>query len=124
MGLFNTTHFRVLEQGLQFTSANTRVIANNIANIDTPGFKSRYLTFSGVLRDRMDRNADHRFQRELHVRTNDVFVDEITSGQPDGNNVDFEFQASLLRQNALRQESLMVQLEAEFRMLRAAMRKQ
>jgi flagellar basal-body rod protein FlgB len=123
MGLFNTTSFRVMEQGLNFTVENTRVIANNIAHVETPGFKSRYLNFSGVLRERMDGNDKHKFQRQLHVRTNDIFVDEITNGQPDGNNVDYELQASLLRQNALRQESIIVQLESEFRMLRASMKR-
>jgi flagellar basal-body rod protein FlgB len=123
MGLFNTTAFRVMEQGIQFTAANTRVIGNNISNIDVPGFKTRYLTFSGVLRERMDNNTNHRFQQQLHIRTNDVWVDEITNGQPDGNNVDYEHQAALLRQNFLRQETLTVQLETEFRMLRTGMRK-
>jgi len=123
MGLFNTTSFRVMEQGLRFTTENARVIANNISHIDTPDFKTRYLTFSGVLRERMDGNVNHRYQRQLHVRTNDVWVDEITNGQPDGNNVDYEHQAVLLRTNALRQESIIVQLESEFRMLRASMKR-
>ena len=123
MGLFNTTSFRVMEQGLNFTVQNSRVIANNIAHVDTPGFKSRYLSFAGVLRERMDGNVRHRFQQQLHIRTNDVIVDEITNGQPDGNNVDYEHQAALLRSNALRQEAILVQLESEFKMLRASMRK-
>jgi flagellar basal-body rod protein FlgB len=112
-----------MEQGLQFTTANTKLIANNIANIDTPGFKTRYLSFSGVLRQRMDGNTRHKFQQQLHIRNNDIWVDEQTNGQPDGNNVDYEHQASLLRQNALRQESIIVQLESEFKMLRSAMRR-
>ncbi|MCL2754267.1 MAG: flagellar basal body protein, partial [Oscillospiraceae bacterium] len=65
MGLFNTTSFRVMEQGLNFTVQNSRVIANNIAHVDTPGFKSRYLSFAGVLRERMDGNVRHRFQQQL-----------------------------------------------------------
>jgi flagellar basal-body rod protein FlgB len=110
-----------MEQGLRFTTENTRVIANNISHVDTPGFKTRYLSFSGVLRERMDGNTRHRFQQQLHVRTNDIWVDEDTNGQPDGNNVDYEHQAAMLRVNALRQESIIVQLESEFRMLRTAM---
>jgi len=123
MGLFNTTAFRVMEQGLQFTTQNTKVIGNNISNIDTPGFKTRYLSFSGVLRERMDGNLRHRFQQQLHIKTNDVLIDDITNGQPDGNNVDYEHQATMMRNNALRQEAIIVQLESEFKMLRSAMRK-
>jgi flagellar basal-body rod protein FlgB len=121
MGLFNTTSFRIAEQGLRFTNENAKVISNNISNIDTPNYKSKYLGFAGVLREKMNPNA--KFSKELHLRVNDVFVDEITKGQPDGNNVDYEIQASLLKSNALRQEALIIQLESEFRMLRAAMRR-
>ncbi|MCL1832168.1 MAG: flagellar basal body rod protein FlgB [Oscillospiraceae bacterium] len=123
MGLFNTTSFRVLEQGLQYTAENTKVIANNIAHVDTPGFKSRYMSFAGVLRERMDGNTKHKYQQELNIRINDIIVDDFTNGQPDGNNVDYEHQAAMLRNNALRQEAIMVQLESEFRMLRSAMSK-
>jgi len=121
MGLFNTTSFRIMEQGLRFTAENKKVISNNIANIDTPDYKSKYLTFSGVLRDKMNQNA--KYKKELHLKHNDVFVDEVVKGQPDGNNVDYEVQAALLKNNALRQEAIIVQLEAEFRMMKSAMRK-
>jgi flagellar basal-body rod protein FlgB len=110
-----------MEQGLRFTSENTKVISHNIANIDTPGYKTKYLSFSGVLREKM--NPDSKFKKELHLRVNDVFVDEITKGQPDGNNVDYEIQATLLKSNALRQDAIINQIESEFRMLRSAMRR-
>ena len=121
MGLFNTTSFRVLEQGLQYTSENKKVIAHNIANIDTPEYKTKYLHFSGVLREKM--NTAHKFKKELHVRINDVYVDEITKGQPDGNNVDYEVQAAMFKSNALKQEALIVHLEGQLNALRVAMRK-
>jgi flagellar basal-body rod protein FlgB len=121
MGLFNNTSFRVLEQGLQFTSQNKKIISHNINNIDTPDYKSKYLTFSGVLREKM--NPDAKFKKELHVRVNDVFVDEITKGQPDGNNVDYEVQAAMLKSNALLQEAIIVQLEGSLNSMRTAMRR-
>ena len=121
MGLFNTTAFRVLEQGLHYTAENKKVITHNIANVDTPEYKSKYLHFSGVLRDKM--NEKHKFKKELHLRINDVYVDEITKGQPDGNNVDYEVQAAMLKNNALHQEAIIVHLEGQFNSLRAAMRK-
>jgi len=121
MGLFNTTAFRILEQGLHFTAENKKVIAHNIANVDTPDYKSKYLSFSGVLRDKI--NENHKFKKDLHLRINDIFVDEITKGQPDGNNVDYELQAALLKSNALHQEAIIVHLEGQLNSLRTAMRK-
>ncbi|MCL2037212.1 MAG: flagellar basal body rod protein FlgB [Oscillospiraceae bacterium] len=120
-GLFGTTSFRIMEQGLQFTSDNKKVIAHNISNVDTPGYKTKYLSFSGVLRDKM--NVNSRFKKELHLEQNDLYIDEITKGQPDGNNVDYEVQSALLKSNAIRQEAIINQIESEFRMMRAAMRK-
>ncbi|MCL1788722.1 MAG: flagellar basal body rod protein FlgB [Oscillospiraceae bacterium] len=121
MGLFNTTSFRILEQGLQYTSENKKVISHNINNIDTPDYKSKYLHFSGVLRDKMNQN--HKYKKELHMRINDIYVDEITKGQPDGNNVDYEVQAGMLKSNALQQEAITVLLESDLNALRLAMRK-
>jgi len=121
MGLFNTTSFRILEQGLLYTSENKKVITHNISNIDTPDYKSKYLSFSAVLRDKM--NTQHKFKKDLHLRINDIWVDEITKGQPDGNNVDYEVQAALLKSNALQQEAIITHLEGQFNSMRTAMRK-
>jgi len=110
-----------MEQGLRFTSENSKVISHNISNIDTPGYKTKYLTFSGVLRDKM--NPNHKYKKELHLKNNEIFADEITKGQPDGNNVDYEIQATMLVRNAMHQEAIINQIESEFRMLRSAMRR-
>jgi flagellar basal-body rod protein FlgB len=110
-----------MEQGLRFTSENARVISHNIANIDTPGYKSKYLTFSGVLRERM--NPSSKFKVDLHIKNNEIFTDEITKGQPDGNNVDYEVQAAMFKSNALKQEAIITQLESQMRMMRSAMRR-
>ena len=121
MALFAGTSFRIMEQGLRYTVENNKVISHNIANIDTRGYKSKYLTFSGVLRDKLNTNS--KYSQELHLRTNDIIVDEKTNGQPDENNVDYEIQASMLKSNALRQEAIIHQIESELRMLRSALRK-
>ena len=121
MGLFDSASFRIMEQGLRFTSENKKVISQNIANIDTPDYKSKYLTFSGVLRDKM--NTQSKYKKELHLKQSGIMVDENTKGQPDGNNVDYEMQAALLKSNALQQEAIMIQLETEFRMMRAGMKR-
>ena len=121
MGMFDTTSFRIMEQGLKYTSENKKVISHNLSNIDTYGYKSKYLNFAGVLREKM--NPDSKYNVELHLKNHDIYVDENTKGQPDGNNVDYEVQSALLKSNALRQEAILLQIEAEFEMLRVAMRK-
>jgi len=119
-GLFNTTSFRVMEEGLRYINENAKVIAHNISNTDTPGYKTKYLTFSGVLRDKVNQNA--KYKKELHLKQS-LIVDENVNGQPDGNNVDVEEQSAMFKSNALRQEAVMNQIEAEFRMMKAALQK-
>jgi flagellar basal body rod protein FlgB len=68
-------------------------------------------------------NPNAKFRKELHLRQNEIFEDTITKGQPDGNNVDYEKQATMLTRNAMHQEAIINQIESEFRMLRSAMRK-
>src|SRR5262245_52345300 len=48
----------VLEQMLQFTAARHKVLAENIANIDTPNYRQKDLSverFQQVMRDRLDK---------------------------------------------------------------------
>ena len=50
MNLFGSTISK-LESGLNYATKNNNVISNNIANIDTPNFKSQKVQFKDVLTD-------------------------------------------------------------------------
>jgi flagellar basal-body rod protein FlgB len=121
-GLFNTTAFRIVEQGMSIMAESNRIIAQNIANADTPGYKVKYLYFEGILRDRMNMRGTERFKKELHLGTA-MYTDERTKGRPDGNNVDNDTQQALFAKNKIRYEALINQLNGEFEMLRTAMRR-
>ncbi len=43
-GLFQNTTIPVLEQVVNFSQARHNVLAGNIANVDTPGYKARDLS--------------------------------------------------------------------------------
>ncbi|MCL2637712.1 MAG: flagellar basal body rod protein FlgB [Oscillospiraceae bacterium] len=121
-GLFNTTAFRVVEQGVSIMAENNRIIAQNIANADTPGYKTKYLYFEGILREKMNMRGTEKFKKELHMGTA-MYIDEYTKGQPDGNNVCNDTQQALFAKNKLRYEALINQLNSEFELLRTAMRR-
>ncbi|MBQ9482631.1 MAG: flagellar basal body rod protein FlgB [Ruminiclostridium sp.] len=57
MALFDTTSFRVAAQGLELLTKQQAIIAQNIANQDTPDYKCKYLYFSAVLRDKLKESA-------------------------------------------------------------------
>lgn len=64
MALFDTTSFRVAAQGLQLLTKQQAVIAQNIANQDTPDYKCKYLYFSGVLKDTLEAAAKKKAEAE------------------------------------------------------------
>jgi flagellar basal-body rod protein FlgB len=50
----------VLEQMLQFTSARHKVLAENIANLDTPGYQQKDLSvekFQAMMQERIEKQA-------------------------------------------------------------------
>lgn len=96
MALFNTNAFRITEQGLSVLWQKQQIIAQNIANQDTPGYNCKYLDFYAVLKDRMESTSvvggkakEGSKQVELATR---VYEDTATNTQPDGNNVDVDSQ--------------------------------
>ncbi|MDR0821310.1 MAG: flagellar basal body rod protein FlgB [Oscillospiraceae bacterium] len=119
--LFDTTAFRVSEQGLKIMSKQAEVIAQNISNQDTPGYNAKYLYFEGVLKD-AQANTAAKFKKELNIETA-VYTDFITNDQPDGNNVDNDTQQALFVKNRLMYDMLFNQLNSEFSLMRTALRK-
>ena len=86
--------YGLMKMGLDATELRSRTIAENIANINTPNYKRRYVTFENSLKERVD-NA----KIELKIDSSSVV-------REDGNNIDLENEkvnqaASTLQYNAL-----------------------
>lgn len=61
-GLLNLDSLAAMEATLQFTHARHRVMANNLANIDTPGFRMMRLdkpVFQQALKSALDQRRAH-----------------------------------------------------------------
>ncbi len=79
--IFNSREFKIMEQSADALWQKQKVISHNIANYDTPGYKSQVLTFSEVLK-KVDATESGKV---IDVR---VYEESDTSSRPDGNNVD------------------------------------
>ncbi len=121
MALFDTTAFRIVEQGLGVVNQNIDVITNNLSNQDTPDYKCRYLYFSAVLKDKINA-GNSRYKKSLELETA-IYTDEDTKDQPDGNNVDADIQSAMLSKQGLLYKALVNQMNGEFTMMRTAMRR-
>ncbi len=109
----------ILQKSLDSLALQHQVIANNIANIDTPNFKRSVVSFQDKLKTALDIAPDSPLWRTnpMHfpiqpqtVSLNnfhpDVRTISETIGRNDGNNVDLEMESGLLAENNLLYNSL------------------
>ena len=122
MALFDTTSFRIMEQGIDLLTQQQSIIAQNISNQDTPDYKCKYLYFAGALEEKLDEAGEKTGKKRLEL-VSTIHVDENTKDQPDGNNVDSDTQQALFVKNAIQYQEIINQMNSEFNMMRTAMRR-
>lgn len=81
---FNSSSLRTIEGGIDLSWAKQQIHAQNIANIETPGYKSKELDFHTMMVAAEDGN------KENMRLTAYVTQDDNLSLLQDGNNVDLE----------------------------------
>jgi flagellar basal-body rod protein FlgB len=97
-----------LERYLDLLSARQKLSAQNIANADTPGYKTRDLDFAAEM--------------EAHMAAGPPAVVEVEGlkTRNDGNNVSVDREARLLAENSLRFNAAAQLLRGQFRAVRSA----
>ncbi len=118
MSMIDTPLMRGLERVLDLSAFRHQVIAANLANVDTPGYRTRDVRpFAGEIEQAMAGDepslTDQSFTPVAH---------EIRGllERPDGNNVSVERESLLLAQNQLRFQVAVQFLKAEFHKLSSA----
>jgi flagellar basal-body rod protein FlgB len=96
-----------LERYMDVLSARQRLVASNIANADTPGYRTVDLDFQGELS-----NAGALAPRAVEVNGLEV--------RADGNNVSLDREARLLAENALRFQLASTLLKGQVKLVRSA----
>nr|WP_238446379.1 flagellar basal body rod protein FlgB [Desulforamulus ruminis] len=87
-----------MQKGLDASALRQRVIANNVANINTPGFKKSYVSFEDQLKAAVQSTGGSPLKgtHPLHIATSNVMADpqvkqvRDTTMRYDGNNVDID----------------------------------
>ncbi|MCE5236822.1 MAG: flagellar basal body rod protein FlgB [Clostridiaceae bacterium] len=127
--IFASTKY--LEKGLDAAWLRNQVISNNIANAETPGFKSSSVEFEDVFAAALDdtNGFDNKMTRDKHISFSGVDPDGVvptvvknsgTDMRMDGNNVDIDYENVELAKNTLYYNTLVEKLNSEFSMLRMA----
>lgn len=118
-----------LKGAISAAELRQQVIADNIANVDTPGFKRSEVLFEELLASRLGRQAPKLVARRTHekhipfggsgsVVKPRLVTDDSTSMHNSANNVDIDREMALLAKNQLRYNALVQQLNHEISMLR------
>jgi flagellar basal-body rod protein FlgB len=95
------------DQMLLFRTARASVLANNIANADTPNYKARDISFESMLsaeRDRMQLAGDddqHIAGESSFAQDDDLLYRNGSQPSLDGNTVDMQREQAEFAQNSL-----------------------
>jgi flagellar basal-body rod protein FlgB len=128
-------YLRFNEAALSLRSQRQQVLASNIANADTPGYKARDIDFASALQGVMARSAPPAgvlaATAPAHLggaaQSGDVLPDGtqlqyrgVVQGSVDGNTVDMDVERNQFADNALRYEAGITMINQQIRTMMAA----
>lgn len=123
--------FGIHEQALEVQSRRSAVLANNLANADTPGFKARDIDFRQALQSAMQANASSGLARtdarhysgdSRYLSTEQQYRVPMQPDTGDGNTVDANVEQAAFAQNAIQYQTSLTFLNSKIRGLLTAIR--
>lgn len=112
MALFTDRVTAGIENALDAVSLRQQVTANNIANMNTPGFKAARVEFESNLSKAMAHGDPSRARSSVHLAD--------TPANPDGNTVNMADEQAILVKSGLQFDALVAALNYKFSTLRTA----
>ena len=121
-------YINVLDRAADAAWQRNEAISNNIANVDTPGYKRQDVAFESVLQQALGNNRyesmdDKVANVNLSRLRGRAYVDYANySYRLDGNNVDIENENVMLAENQLKYQGLISSINQEFTNLKPVMK--
>ena len=121
-------YINVLDRAADAAWQRNEAISNNIANVDTPGYKRQDVAFESVLQQALGNNRyesidDKVANVDLSRLRGRAYVDYANySYRLDGNNVDIENENVMLAENQLKYQGLISSINQEFTNLKTVMK--
>lgn len=122
-------YISVLDKAADAAWLRNDAIANNIANVATPGYKRQDVAFESELKKAIGRssNTSNMDQRVAAIRTAQLKPVPYTdlsgySYRLDGNNVDIDTENVMLAENQIKYQGLINSISEEFNNLQMVMR--
>lgn len=121
-------YINVLNRAADAAWQRNEAIYNNIANVDTPGYKRQDVAFESVLQKALGNNRYESMDEKvsninLSRLRGRAYVDYANySYRLDGNNVDIENENVMLAENQLKYQGLISSINQEFTNLQTVMK--
>lgn len=118
-------YINVLDKAADASWKRNEVITNNIANVDTPGYKRKDVQFQSYLQSALlgDGSLDSKVANaNMDSLDANVYTDNSsTSYRLDGNNVDIDTESAYLAENQIRYNALLDSMTQEFNRIKAVL---
>ena len=115
-------HTDLMGLALDATWKRNQVINENIANVDTPGYKRKEVSFETYLEKAM-KTTDSKDVSELSRVQSRIYTENHRlSYRKDGNNVDIDTEMVYLAENQVKYNTLISQVNYDFTRLKSVMR--
>jgi len=118
--------FQVLEASLNGSTARQNIIAHNISNVNTPGFKQFLVNFEDQLNDNLiNKKLPLKITNSKHISRGDNELDlkvtrDTSPGRADGNNVNLETEMTAMVKNDIYFNAALNQLNKKIAIKRYA----
>ncbi len=116
-GAYN--YINVLEKASDASWTRNSVISNNIANVDTPGYKRKDVQFEQYLQSAVSGGCsldDNVAEADLESLTGTTYTDYATASyRIDGNNVDIDTENAELAKNQIKYYTMLDSISQEFK---------
>ncbi|MDF2891103.1 MAG: flgB [Clostridia bacterium] len=120
----------VLEKALDAAWMRNEVISNNIANVNTPGFKKSFVSFEDQMASAVSMFQIGSTQKDSKflpigndirsIPAPEVMQMSFTSVRKDGNNVDVDVEMAELAKNTIKYNALISQISRQFNSIKTA----
>ncbi|HKM00037.1 MAG TPA: flagellar basal body rod protein FlgB [Mobilitalea sp.] len=118
-------YINVLDKAADASWEREEVLSNNLANVDTPGYKRKDVQFESYLMTALvgDNSLDKRVaEARLDSLNSGVYTDYANlSYRLDGNNVDVDTESANLAQNQIRYYALLDSMTQEFSRIKSVL---
>lgn len=123
MKLFSNT-IQSLEQGLKYAATKQKAISHNIANVDTPNYKAKDISFKSDLINsiKAQRTSEKHIEFSSSPTNIKITTRSSTMFNHNGNNVDIDKEMTSLAENQIYYNAVADRISGKFNSLKTVIK--